>query len=117
MTRRRPHRRAVAPVTTTEPDAGERNTGQGGAGRPDGDQPDTGKGGAAPAPVRREAPAVGAHRDAGPPDGTGPVPPPGGAALPDRAAEDSDRAWGEHGEDSNDDRLRRDVPPHWHGPV
>ena len=29
-----------------------------------------------------------------------------------RASEDTDRAWGD-GSDSNDDRLKRDVPPHW----
>ncbi len=32
--------------------------------------------------------------------------------LPDRSADDSDTGWGE-GPDSNDDRLLRDVPPHW----
>lgn len=32
--------------------------------------------------------------------------------LPQRATEDTDAAWG-GGEDSNDARLRRDVPPHW----
>lgn len=33
--------------------------------------------------------------------------------LPNRASEDSDSAWGEDGPDSNEDRLRRDRPPHW----
>jgi len=33
-----------------------------------------------------------------------------GAAV--RASEDTDRAWG-GASDSNDDRLRRDLPPHW----
>ncbi|MCR6493711.1 hypothetical protein [Cellulomonas sp. P24] len=32
--------------------------------------------------------------------------------IPDRSADDSDLGWGD-GPDSNDDRLRRDVPPHW----
>lgn len=32
--------------------------------------------------------------------------------VPARAAEDSDAAWGD-GPDSNDQRLREDVPPHW----
>ncbi len=32
--------------------------------------------------------------------------------LPSRSADDSDTGWGE-GPDSNDDRLLRDVPPHW----
>lgn len=32
-------------------------------------------------------------------------------ALPERAGEDTEEPWGV--EDSNDARLRRDVPPHW----
>lgn len=32
--------------------------------------------------------------------------------LPGRSADDSDAGWHE-GSDSNDDRLRQDVPPHW----
>ncbi len=32
--------------------------------------------------------------------------------IPERSADDSDLGWGD-GSDSNDDRLRRDVPPHW----
>lgn len=32
--------------------------------------------------------------------------------LPNRAAEDCDSAWGD-GSDSNDRRLRDNVPPHW----
>ncbi len=32
--------------------------------------------------------------------------------VPDRSADDSDTGWGD-GYDSNDDRLLRDVPPHW----
>jgi hypothetical protein len=38
-------------------------------------------------------------------------------AAPIRASEDTDRAWGDAaprpGGDENDERLRRDVPPHW----
>lgn len=30
----------------------------------------------------------------------------------EKAFEDTDRAWGD-GDDSNDDRLRDDKPPHW----
>ncbi|TDE94100.1 hypothetical protein EXU48_11680 [Occultella glacieicola] len=33
--------------------------------------------------------------------------------IPNRAWEDEDRAWGEGSSDSDDERLRRDVPPHW----
>ncbi|MEN0129329.1 MAG: hypothetical protein AAGC49_07810, partial [Brevundimonas sp.] len=33
-------------------------------------------------------------------------------ALPVRALDDSDVGWGE-ASDANDDRLRRDKPPHW----
>lgn len=33
--------------------------------------------------------------------------------IPDRSAEDTDAAWGDERTDSNDDRLLRDVPPHW----
>ncbi len=36
--------------------------------------------------------------------------------LPVRAAEDTDRAWGgawRESDDSNDERLLRDKPPHW----
>lgn len=32
--------------------------------------------------------------------------------IPDRSADDSDVGWND-GSDSNDERLRRDVPPHW----
>ncbi|MCC2307171.1 hypothetical protein [Cellulomonas chengniuliangii] len=32
--------------------------------------------------------------------------------IPERSADDSDTGWGD-GSDSNDERLRRDVPPHW----
>ncbi|MHA7985781.1 hypothetical protein ACX9R5_08235 [Rathayibacter sp. CAU 1779] len=35
-----------------------------------------------------------------------------GADAAVRASEDTDRAWGD-GSDRNDERLRRDKPPHW----
>ncbi len=35
-----------------------------------------------------------------------------GSVVPTRAAEDTDIAWGD-APDSNDRRLREDVPPHW----
>ncbi|MFD3447056.1 hypothetical protein ACFDTO_20865 [Microbacteriaceae bacterium 4G12] len=37
-------------------------------------------------------------------------------AAPVRASEDTDQAWGDRpasGSGENDERLRRDVPPHW----
>jgi hypothetical protein len=33
--------------------------------------------------------------------------------IPNRSADDSDTGWGDRDADSNDDRLLRDVPPHW----
>ncbi|WP_223691315.1 hypothetical protein [Leifsonia poae] len=48
--------------------------------------------------------------------GSDPTPqarPAGRADAPTRAAEDTDAAWGDRPGDSNDDRLRQDVPPHW----
>lgn len=33
--------------------------------------------------------------------------------IPSRSADDSDTGWGDDRSDSNDDRLLRDVPPHW----
>lgn len=44
--------------------------------------------------------------------GTDPEPQSGQAGGPQRASEDTDRAWNDQG-DSNDERLRQDVPPHW----
>jgi hypothetical protein len=32
--------------------------------------------------------------------------------IPERSRDDSDAGWND-GPDSNDERLRRDVPPHW----
>ena len=34
-------------------------------------------------------------------------------ALPEQSREDTDLAWGEHPEADEDDRFRRDRPPHW----
>ncbi|GAA3216315.1 hypothetical protein GCM10010468_38310 [Actinocorallia longicatena] len=34
--------------------------------------------------------------------------------LPDQTSDDLDGGWGDwRSDDSNDDRLREDVPPHW----
>jgi hypothetical protein len=34
--------------------------------------------------------------------------------LPDQTRDDTDRGWGErHSDDSNDERLLRERPPHW----
>lgn len=33
--------------------------------------------------------------------------------IPGRSADDTDVGWHEGADDSNDERLRRDVPPHW----
>lgn len=34
-------------------------------------------------------------------------------AVAFRSQDDSDLGWGPGGDDSNDDRLRQDKPPHW----
>lgn len=39
-------------------------------------------------------------------------PPAGPPVLPEQAHEDSDAAWGDYPQ-VDDDRLRRDRPPHW----
>ena len=36
----------------------------------------------------------------------------GAPLIPERSRDDSDAGWND-GPDSNDERLRRDVPPHW----
>jgi hypothetical protein len=46
--------------------------------------------------------------DANQPDAAGVREP----AIPVRSADDTDVGWGE-ASDANDDRLRRDKPPHW----
>lgn len=33
--------------------------------------------------------------------------------IPSRSADDSDTGWGDERGDDNDDRLLRDVPPHY----
>ena len=34
--------------------------------------------------------------------------------LPDQTSDDTDRGWGEHPDDEDDDeRLIREKPPHW----
>ena len=33
--------------------------------------------------------------------------------TPRRSVDDSDTGWGDRPQESNDDRLLRDVPPHW----
>ena len=34
--------------------------------------------------------------------------------LPDQTSDDTDRGWGEHPDDADDDeRLLREKPPHW----
>lgn len=34
--------------------------------------------------------------------------------LPEQSADDTDRGWGEHPDDADDDeRLLREKPPHW----
>jgi hypothetical protein len=57
-------------------------------------------------PAADLAERVAAGRRTGPADGDDP-------ALAGRSLDDGDLGWGERVEDSNDDRLRRDKPPHW----
>lgn len=40
-------------------------------------------------------------------------PVPDAPLIPTRSDDDSDAGWGERTDDANDDRLLRDVPPHW----
>ncbi|WP_444662982.1 hypothetical protein ACT17Q_13370 [Cellulomonas sp. CW35] len=65
------------------------------------------------APAATTAPAVSpaASPGAGPRSG-GAGDRSGDALLALRSADDSDVGWGE-GADANDERLRRDKPPHW----
>lgn len=67
--------------------------------------------------LRTTLPAVPAPEPVVPP--APPSPPAGGprdrsgdALLAVRSADDSDVGWGD-GSDANDERLRRDKPPHW----
>jgi len=59
---------------------------------------------AAPAPEPPHVPVAGPGRRAGDREGD--------ALLAVRSADDSDVGWGD-GPDRNDERLRRDKPPHW----
>ncbi len=34
-------------------------------------------------------------------------------AVPGRSLDDSDLGWGDRADDSNDERLRQNRPPHW----
>ncbi|MDM7855526.1 hypothetical protein [Cellulomonas alba] len=47
-------------------------------------------------------------QDAAPSPSTEPEPP-----VAFRSKDDSDVGWGSRSDDSNDDRLERDKPPHW----
>ncbi|MET1051418.1 MAG: hypothetical protein ABWX65_02150 [Mycetocola sp.] len=47
------------------------------------------------------------------PGAPGADPTPQESIEPVRAAEDTDAPWGARDRDSNDDQLKRDVPPHW----
>lgn len=33
--------------------------------------------------------------------------------LPQQSTDDTDRGWGEHPEEDDDERLTREKPPHW----
>ena len=47
------------------------------------------------------------------PGAAGADPTPQERVEPVKAVEDTDATWGTRGSDSNDDQLKRDVPPHW----
>lgn len=47
------------------------------------------------------------------PGAQGADPTPQERVEPVKATEDTDATWGSRGSHSNDDQLRRDVPPHW----
>ncbi|WP_431277810.1 hypothetical protein [Leifsonia poae] len=69
-------------------------------------------------PEQNAQPAVGArpvrkHRRVHVPAVPGTDPTPQVQDAPARATEDTDRAWGARATDTNDDRLKQDVPPHW----
>jgi hypothetical protein len=59
-----------------------------------------------PAPQPRDASQPGDARGIARPVDDSPL-------IPGRSADDSDAGWGDDRSDSNDDRLLRDVPPHW----
>ncbi len=93
MTRRGRHRRVVAPTTRLGPS----EEGQLTPSEP-----------VAPPPRDEAPPPAGALRPA-----TASTPADASPALPTRAAEDTDEAWGELPEGSDDARYLRDRPPHW----
>jgi hypothetical protein len=35
------------------------------------------------------------------------------APLPEQTSDDTDRGWGDDPDDSNDERLQQERPPHW----
>jgi hypothetical protein len=35
------------------------------------------------------------------------------AVLPEQTSDDTDRGWGEEPEEDDDERLKKDKPPHW----
>jgi len=43
----------------------------------------------------------------------GPPEPDDQPVLPEQSREDTDVGWGEHPEPDDEERLRRDRPPHW----
>lgn len=62
-----------------------------------------------PAPAGEPRDAAGA----GPAAGGAPTAPRDDPATARRSDDDSDVGWGRQEESGNDDRLRRDRPPHW----
>ena len=63
--------------------------------------------------ARPEAPEIASPEpDGEPTDPRAPVIDPSAPLVPRRASDDSAVGWHES-DDSNDERLRRDVPPHW----
>ncbi|ADG73741.1 DNA helicase [Cellulomonas flavigena DSM 20109] len=68
--------------------------------------------------LRSVLPAAGAASAPGAAPGGGATAPTSGAVADDlwrrtRSADDSDHGWGREEPSSNDDRLRREKPPHW----
>lgn len=43
----------------------------------------------------------------------GTAPDDGGSGLPEQSREDTDAGWGEYAVPDDDERLRRERPPHW----
>lgn len=64
----------------------------------------------------QRAPALGSRGYAGAvSERTGYGPTPGDKVLPEKSSEDTDLGWGDQPEDeaADDERLRREKPPHW----